>query len=468
MNTPLLASHERHAVPSLSGVGDDPDANSQLTQMLRAASSPPSNATLIRNTNGRARGTRRQLRPLAAVSFLTVLIGSLTIIQAGLLWASFLSTSWLQVHVVVTNIIFAPPLDTIVRNLDLGSMVSMLVSIGQTMAVGFLAITTIIIPCCAMIAQPMTVLERHAAVVSGGTFDAKSTMLNFVRFGFLIVYIVLILDLSTSSIELNLVDSKIAVQNRIGSGLVFYMIGMTMAVVSAKLLTVATVSEVPTVGSMNVMEEGYMRVLEEELEERGEETTNAQEFDALDARHNDAWCGCSYRLIMFESAVLSIILAIAAFALPLFQVSYQGVASDFLSQTTLEVHITDLVQPPQGPAHAILQGTVMSQLFIFPSMALFLAAGVCFLGFKKKWLSGVRPAVNGITICAAILVVIPALQSLGKEMLDEQVSGFCSEFENLTGESCLTIVGTVGAGTWCLVGHAIALEIFIALTLWRA
>jgi hypothetical protein len=159
---------------------------------------------------------------------------------------------------------------------------------GQTMAVGLLAVTTIIIPCCAMIVQPMTVLERHDMVLSGGTFHSKSIIMNLVRFGFLIVYIVLILDLSTSFIELNLVDSKIAVQNRMGSGLVFYMIGMTMTVVSAKLLTVATVSEVPTVGSMNVMEEGYMRVLEEELEESGEETTNMQEQDVMEA-HN-TWC----------------------------------------------------------------------------------------------------------------------------------------------------------------------------------
>lgn len=468
MNTPLLATHERDAVPSLSGVGDDPDANSQLTQMLRGASSPPSNATLIRNANNAPRGSRRQQRPLSAVSFLTVLIGSLTIVQAGQLWASFLSTSWLQIHVVVKHVIFTPPLDTEVRNLDLGSIVSMLVSMGQTMAVGLLAVTTIIIPCCAMIVQPMTVLERHDMVLSGGTFHSKSIIMNLVRFGFLIVYIVLILDLSTSFIELNLVDSKIAVQNRMGSGLVFYMIGMTMSVVSAKLLTVATVSEVPTVGSMNVMEEGYMRVLEEELEESGEETTNMQEQDVMEAHNSGAWCGCSYRLIMFESAVLSIILAIAAFALPLFKVRYEGVASDFLSQTTLEVHISDLVQLPQGSAHAILQGTVMSQLFVFPSIALFLVAGVCLFGFKKQWLSGVRPAVNGITICAAILFVVPALQSFGMDILGGQVSGFCSEFENLTGESCLTMVGTVGAGTWCLVGHAVALETLIAVTLWRA
>lgn len=465
MNTPLLATHERDAVPSLSGVGDDPDANSQLTQMLRGASSPPSNATLIRNANSAARGSRRQQRPLAAVSFLTVLIGSLTIIQAGLLWASFLSTSWLQIHVVVTHLVFGPNLDTVVRNLDLGSMVSMLVSIGQTMAVGLLAVTTIVIPCYAMIAQPMTVLERHAAILSGGTFQTKSTIMNFVRFGFLIVYVVLIIDLSTSFIELTLVDSKIAVQNRMGSGLVFYMVGMTMMVISAKLLSVATVSEIPIVGSM---EEGYMRVLEEELEESGEETTNMQELHVIDALNSGDLCGCSYRLIMFESAVISIILAIAAFALPLFHIRYQGVASDFLSQTTLEVHIADLVQIPQGSAHAILQGTIMSQLFVFPSIALFLAAGVGLFGFKKQWLSGVRPAVNGITVCAAIVFVVPALQSFGMEMLGGQVSGFCSEVENLTGESCLTMVGTIGAGTWCLVGHAIALETLIALTLWRA
>ena len=75
MNTPLLATHERDAVPSLSGVGDDPDANSQLTQMLSGASSPPSIVTWIRNANNAPRGSRRPQLPLLAVSLFLVLIG---------------------------------------------------------------------------------------------------------------------------------------------------------------------------------------------------------------------------------------------------------------------------------------------------------------------------------------------------------------------------------------------------------
>ena len=466
MNSPLLAAHEPNDVPSLSGGGDDPDANSQLTLMLREASSPPSNATLIRST---ARMTTTRHRSLTTVSFITILVGSLTLIQVALLWGSFLSPSWLQVHVVVTHIFFTPPLDTLVQTLDLGSMVTMFVSAGQTIAVGLLAITTVILPCCSMIAQPLTVMERHSAVILGLGFQAKSILNKFFRFGFLVVFLVLVLDICISFIELTLVDTQIAVQNRMGSGLLFYTIGMTMAVVVAKILTLSSVKE-PTTATTPAEESYYMRVLEEEEEEHAniEETAEEPHHDELADLHSSGGACCSYRLIMFESAVLSVILGIAAWALPLFRVRYQGAAADFLPQTTLEVGLTDLLNVAQGPGHAIFQGTVLTQLFVFPSLAFLLATGVCCFGLKKQWLSGIHPAVNGITVCVAIIIIIPALQSLGGEMLDDQTSGLCSKFQDMTGESCLAMVGSIEAGTWCLMGHAVALETFILLTLWRA
>lgn len=465
MNTPLLAADESHEAPSLSGGVDDPDANSQLTLMLREASSPPLHVPQIRNTNrGHSSPTDRR-RQLAPVSFLTVLLGSLATIQIGLLWGSLLSPSWLQVHLLVTHIFVTPPLVTLLQNLDLGSMVSAFVSSGQTSAVALLAVTTIIIPCCAMIALPMTVLERHAAIVLGKAHEPKSMINIFIRFGFLVVYIVLILDFALSFIELTLVETKAEVQTRMGSGLVCYTIGMTMAVVSAKLMAIAAVSCPSTAGPIDAMEQGYMRVLEEEEEEEEQEVVRA---NTIVAPEPESACWCPYRLLLFESAVISIILWIAAFACPLFKVTYQGAASNFMSQTTLNVHLADLVQTPKGASHAMLQATVVTQLFVFPTLALVVAIGISFFGLKKRWLSGIHPAVNSISICAAILIMIPTLQTLGVEMLNEQMSGICSEFHDLTGESCLTMVGTVEAGTWCLVGHAVALETFILLTLGRS
>lgn len=469
MNTPLLAADESHGVPSLSGGADDPDANSQLTRMLREASSPPLNVPLFRNTNrGPVATTDRRRRPLAPVSFLTVLLGSLTIFLIGLLWGSFLSPSWLEVHLLVTHVFFTPPLDTVLQILDLGSMVSTFVSTGQTSAVVLLAVTTVMIPCCTMIALPMTVLDRHTAVVLGTTYEAKSAISPFIRFGFLIVYIVLILDFVLSAIELTLVETKAEVQTRMGGGLVCYTIGMTMAIVCAKLLAIATVSRPSTAGPVEPMEGGYMRVLEEEDDELGGEASLREtERNSVLSPTPESVCGCSNKLLLFESAVLSIIFWIAAFALPLFKVTYQGAVSSVLSQTTLEVRLANLVQTPQGAAHSILQATVLTQLFAFPLMALAFGIGICFFGFKKRWLAGVHPAVNSFSMCAAVLIIIPILQSLGVEILNEHTSGICSEFHELTGESCLIMVGSVEAGTWCLVGHAVALETFILLSLRR-
>ena len=462
MNTPLLAADESHEVPSLSGGVDDPDANSHLTLMLREASSPPLHVPQTRNTNrGHASASNRQ-RQLAPVSFFTVLLGSLATIQVGLLWGSFLSPSWLQVHLLAAHAFLTPPMDTLLQNLDLGSMISAFISSGQASAVALLAVTTVIIPCCAMIALPMSVLERHAAVVLGTAYEPKSMFNLFIRFGFLVVYIVLILDFALSFIELTLLETKADVQTRMGAGLVSYTIGMTMAVVSAKLMAVAAVSCPSTEGSIDTIEHGYMRVLEEEEEE--EEMVRG---NSVVVPGTESACWCPYRLLLFESAVISIILWIAAFACPLFKVTYQGAASNLMSQTTLNVNLADLMQTPQGAAHAMLQATVVTQLFVFPILALVVAIGISFFGLKRRWLSGIHPAVNSISICAAILIMVPSLQTLGVEMLNEQTSGICGEFHDLTGESCLVMIGTVEAGTWCLVGHAVALETFILLTLGR-
>lgn len=475
MNTPLLVSDE--VPPSLSGGGTDPDANSQLTLMLREASSPPSNATLLRNDLAQSlrRTTRRQRAELATVSFVTMLAGSMIMIQIGLLWGSFLSTSWLQVHVVATQISWlTPPVNTMLKNLDLGEMVNIFVQTKQTAAVAVLAMTTILVPCLTMITQPLTILERHSAVLLNQDYEAKSMVNFWIRFGFLAVFCVIILDICISHVQINWIDSQVMVQNRIGPGLLSYSVGLSIAMAVAMVLRLAYVKVIaePTPTVVEAVEEGYMRVLEEEEDNEDaspNEDTNVGEVAEQRQPQPTSSCYCSYRLMIFECAVLSLIFGVASFLLPLFFVSYEGFAAAFLSDTKVKIGLIDLVQVEQGNSTwtaFFFQIVVVLQVICFPVLAIIIATITAF-GTHKRWLGAIHPGINGLTLCAAILIIIPSLEPVGNYVLNEQTSGLCNSSDVATDDSCLTMVGSIGIGTWCFLAHAIFLELFVLLISWQ-
>jgi hypothetical protein len=480
MNTPLLVSDEPNVVPSLSGGGSiDPDANSQLTLMLRESSSPPSNATLLLN-NDIAISVRASLRrvPLTTVSFVTILSGSLIIIQIGLLWGSFLSSSWLQIHLVATQISWlTPTLDTMLKNLDLGEMMNVFCQTQDKASVAILAMTTILVPCLAMIAQPLTILERHSAVLLNQTYEAKSMVNYWIRFGFLVTFCVIVFDLCSSYVQINWEDSQVMVQNRVGPGLLAYTIGLTIAVSVAMMLRLSHVKEealVVSVGpAVEEFEQGYMRVLEEEAEATStspEEEDPTEDEIMLHLESTPARC-CSYRLLIFEAAVLSISFGIVSFFLPLFHVSYEGVAAAFLPQTQLDVTLLDLVQVERdspGWIAFFLQAIIVLQVICFPFLTVVVASITAFGTSSKRWLAAVHPGANGSTLCAAILIIVPALESLGNYVLKEQTSGLCNGAADDTDDSCLTMIGSIGIGTWCFLAHVVCLEVFVLLISWRS
>mmetsp|Transcript_26367 Transcript_26367/g.39947 ORF Transcript_26367/g.39947 Transcript_26367/m.39947 type:complete len:470 (+) Transcript_26367:150-1559(+) len=464
MNTPLLATDQ----PSLSSPEViDPDSNSHLTQMLRGASSPPflSHPALssFRPFSRRTPSSSASM-PMEKISFITIFVTSLVIIYAVLLWASFLSTEWIKEHLYV-NVSFLPPVDILVCSMDLGSLISVFQSTSNSLVVLTFAITTVAIPCLNVVIQPLMIIGRHHAFLSGTSYTAKSFVNNLTRFGFLIVYSFIIFDISTSAVVVSWENTKIDVATEIGNGFLTFTISLTIV-----LVTIMTLQLCPVYDTWNLTDQvidqsnvnQYMRILEEEeIETTGE---NSQDEVAVPSPERPS-LPAYYNLAMFEAALISLLSFVAALAMPLADITYGGISAGLLNKTTYSISLAEIAMGKTTGSTTLLgQGLFIAQIFLSPAFALLMAV-YCWFGSHKRWLRAIHPFVNGTTFVVAILMVVPALQSITESILNCDISGLslCQQIKAATGEPCISIHGSIGAGTWCLLSHALSLEIFILL-----
>jgi hypothetical protein len=93
------------------------------------------------------------------------------------------------------------------------------------------------------------------------------------------------------------------------------------------------------------------------------------------------------------------------------------------------------------------------------------------LYYYRNWLCCLAPTANSITFAVAVITIVPSLQPLMEYMLDQQDAfGLCRKVKKLiptAGDAspCLMVHGKVLLGTWSLLAHALALELFVVLTL---
>jgi hypothetical protein len=459
METQLSSTHDTSRDPLLCDGNIEPDYDSTLSNILREAES--NYATLQTNDQSFFGESIARMEQTPDVSFLTVLLGSFIVTQLGFLWGSFLSHPWILLKCSVSTAFSSVPTDITLKTIDLGTIVSTFISIGSMVSVIILGLTTVIIPFCMMIINPVLVYERHIAIALNLPIKPISYQNTFCRFSFLVFYIFLIMDIAVSSIKLKFLETSFIFQCFMGSGMIYYFAGMTLSLTSIMLLTLDQRPE--TRFNTPVTLNYHMRILEEHEDDLRDRRS---EFDASIANRLDKKIfGISGRLIVFEISCLALILWIASFSLPLFEISYHGVASGFLSTVTQTTKIVDLLHVPNGPAKMLLQITLLFQVFILPGAAYILAVGVLFFRYNKRFLNSIQTGVNGISLCLGILIIIPQLKGMSVSLLNDSLSRFCLEFESLVGDSCINMTGKVGAGTWCFLVQSLLLEILISWTL---
>jgi hypothetical protein len=173
-----------------------------------------------------------------------------------------------------------------------------------------------------------------------------------------------------------------------------------------------------------------------------------------------------------QLGITAAVLLIPSFALPLMRVHYSGLAAEFMPETSQGLFLykfpwllwhRDAEYANKGLL--VICGTIMIlQACIIPLVAL--TYGLARRGQYRTWLCSLYPMMNGLTLALTIILFTPALDSISKVLLDS--SSLCEKFDNAVGEPCLSISGTVLAGTWCFLAHSMLLDVFVALTLWSS
>lgn len=476
MDPPLVTSDDNAGTPLLSAgpqvIGDDEDHEHESSQMMALLMKRPE----IEPTDFLLVEEEKPLAP--EFSLLTVAAGTLTLLQCGLVWGSYLSDSWSDTH-LLTSIDwqrkYLPFLndytDAVIQQIDLGSILSILRASKEYVLLAVVAVTAVGIPCISIISNPMRVTKQYYKTYGGASCRDLA-----LRFSFFVIHLLLLLDLATS-ITIEWTDTAFRIQNCMRKSMFSYIVGMTAAV-----------------GVVSVLRFGSMRA--REISSQQEQRQYSRIPPASAFRHswpvaesytdevNDVINGVSdplesrqrqesswYSCFTWQLGLATIVLWLPCFSLPLLRISYHGLAAEFMSDTQVDVYLWQLPQLLWHPCNdnkwmvMITEVLVVLQTLILP-LAVVLV-GMAVLKRKtlllRKWLVCLHPMVNSVTFAAAVLLVAPSLESMTTYLLNEDSSGFCEKFNGTTGEPCLTTSGTSLPGAWFFLIHSVMLELFCIL-----
>jgi hypothetical protein len=188
------------------------------------------------------------------------------------------------------------------------------------------------------------------------------------------------------------------------------------------------------------------------------------------------------KVVLFEVGIIATLFWLPALFLPLFQLDFGGLVSDFMAEVAFSVRFWELpaVLWQRGIAGgtprwmSIALGTVLvSFVYVLPILATVLAIGTWRTKstesvFCRNVLKCIHPCLCGIVFALSLLLAVPAFEPVGDYLLDEETSGLCKKFQLITDDTCLTITGKPDLGLWFLLAQSISLEIFVILTIcWK-
>jgi hypothetical protein len=455
MDSPLLAPDDDTGTPLLSLGPMIEEEESRLSLLMRRPSEAPLDEILEPPPQERV-----------ALSLVTIIAGSLTLLQCGLVWGSFLSNSWTETHLhTFVNWLerYVTHTDTIVQTLDLGSVVSILRASHEYTLLALVTVTAVVIPCLGIIANPVAIAKQFT------TFREPIWVDLIWRFSFFIIWMFVFFDLSTSFIKLEWTDTLIEVYSCVNSGMFTYLLGMTAAV-----LVVVSLSY----DGQYQKEEITRRLFQPRTPAAAgfRHPWPSQESDAnapvdspvfSQGRH-----GKMHSCFVQQLGLAAAVLLIPSFSLPLLRVSYTGLAAEFMPETRQELFLVKLPwllwhhhAQYSNKSMLIICGTILIlQACVIPLLAL--ACGLRRRGRYRTWLCSLYPMMNGLTLAITSILFAPALDSISKLLLDSSI--LCKKFDNTVGEPCLVMSGMILPGAWCFLAHSILLDTFVALTLWSS
>mmetsp|Transcript_11473 Transcript_11473/g.16143 ORF Transcript_11473/g.16143 Transcript_11473/m.16143 type:complete len:580 (-) Transcript_11473:59-1798(-) len=261
LTTPLLAADDSEEKPCLS-LGPNNNVDTEESEGLIASlvqKSDDGDPALLSDENGililddsnfddlqqqEQQRNNHQVIIDETQSLLTVIGGTLALMHVGFVWGAYLSSPWCETHVVFTVDWLTKSLlmlsgnshvDGVVEVIDLGSSLALFAQAKRYVLVILVAVLSAILPCIAFVGQPFAIVAAHTH-----RHHHNNLLFSFMewsmRFCMLIVYVLCMLDLSTSFIELHWTDTTVNIHNKIRGGLVSYMLGTTAVMILQSIL----------------------------------------------------------------------------------------------------------------------------------------------------------------------------------------------------------------------------------------
>ena len=468
-----------------------------------------------------------QTPPRPKASLVTLAASICCLLQAGFVWASFLSPSWLETRLFVSidlpSIKVETPHSQLLHTTTLGSLLGNLLGADQNWAAVGLVMTSLVLPClCAVTGIVWIVEDRKQhddTTLSTGRRhpDQQKTWWNprilmeySARIGFSIFFIFCILTIGSSPLEIEYQSTKFIVVNQFEGGLVAYTLGMMFALVvlallrfdrtSTEALHESTQRNSP---SQEFSWEVHSNELFTGIKQRPSLKTQLDNSDQelaaplLENDHNATESPSSEtnpageaqtesdglpfwkRVILFELALVATIFWVPALFLPLFELKYGGFVSEFMPDVSLGFRFFDL--PIELWKRGISAGTnplmmiTLENIFILlvcvgPLVANLAAIGTWILEgqaslFCRRLLWILQPFLGTFVFGIALYFAIPAFETVTESAIQQFGSGICTTFESVVGDVCFTILGKPSVGLWFLLAESLALELFVALTI---
>ena len=513
---PLLNANEENA-PLLGGVSAVEEsplerliAQSTLAQAV-AASTP---FFIDDPQSGPRLNSRAPREPSPAeiyrVSVTTLVAGTFCLLHICLVWSSFFSRAWFETHLTVSvgaGTPFKFTTDQVLQRTTLASLLSLLLEKGQEWPATVLVVTCLISPClCMILCTSWTCGDyQNGLKPTTSRIVSHTDLLGFnprllveqllIRVGFLVFFLLAILDIGTSSMVMENSNSQFLLTNRSLGGLVCYVLGTSSALAVVVVLRFA--SQEPFEASGNRIESTSPR---QELVHIGASPDHAfselrqplltmedvEGMTRLPLGESERRCGVAQwkRLLAYEFGVLSVALWLPASLLPLFRINFDGLVANFMEEKGYEISFyqipATLLQrgnaagTPQWITLA-LGAVLVSLVYIVPLAATSIAVGAWrspdhskAAWFYKGILRYLQPCLCGVIFSAALSCAIPAFEPLVDGILDAETAGFCKQFSDMTDVMCLVVEGQPRIGHWFLLAQSISLEVFLLLTLlWK-
>jgi hypothetical protein len=456
----------------------------------------------------------------------TIIAGTLSMMHAGFVWGSYMAGSWSDTHltvVVAWQKEYLPALndltDTVIRSTNLASLLQDLATAQQYLLVGALWVTSLLLPCFFVILSPTWIVGDYQNSFSlerrMRTWQARGFFETAMRFTFLLLFVLILLDLATAVIELHWTETVVNVRNRALGGLAAYVTAMASAVGVILVLRSpgtggdysfttsgngdfpgqrqgATIRSPPPQAFQHpwrLVDGPSMSVLEEEPEPRPNAQRRApdvsstpelvEETASVLSSTRPTKLSFGRKVLVFQIGLLTAVMWIPSLYLPLFRISYAGLAREFMSASSLKIFLWQIpaLLWTQGIQAGTARWILLAVGFVLITVVIVLPVVATCLGIStwlgenavsyrsRSWLYCIHPALGGLVFALALIATISALHPLGNLLLDEDGTGICVKFQQVVGEPCLTLTGTLLPGAWFFLLQSIVLEMFVVVTL---